>query len=63
MTPELYIEKPAYIQQLSDFVRSRPAPSLESFIRQSDAILKPEVESQLGRITAPTLIHSDVTMW
>jgi pimeloyl-ACP methyl ester carboxylesterase len=55
-TPELYVGKPEYIQQLGDFVRSRPAQSLESFMLQSDAVLKHDVEAQMGRIQAPTLI-------
>ncbi len=56
LTPELYAEKPEYIQQLCDFVRSRPAQSLESFMQQSGAVLNHNVDSQLSRITAPTLI-------
>lgn len=56
LTPELYVEKPDYIQQLSDFVRSRPAQSVDSFIQQSNAVLAHDVEAQLSRITAPTLI-------
>lgn len=56
LTPELYAARPDYVQSLADFVRSRPAQPLEAFQRQSDAILAHDVESQLGRITAPTLI-------
>jgi 3-oxoadipate enol-lactonase len=56
LTPELYAAKPEYIQALSDFVRSRPAQSMESFMTQSNAVIRHDVEAQLGRITAPTLI-------
>jgi pimeloyl-ACP methyl ester carboxylesterase len=56
LTPELYAAKPDYIQQLAAFVRSRPAQSVESFIQQSNAVLGHDVEDQLSRITAPTLI-------
>ena len=56
LTPDLYAEKPDYIQQLCDFVRSRPAQTVESFLRQSGAVLTHNVDSQLSRITAPTLI-------
>ena len=56
LTPELYAAKPDYIQSLADFVRSRPAQPLEAFLRQSNAVLAHDVESQLGRITAPTQI-------
>jgi pimeloyl-ACP methyl ester carboxylesterase len=53
-TPELYAEKPAFVQSLADFVRSRPAQTVESFIRQSNAVLGHNVEAHLGRIEAPT---------
>jgi len=56
LTPELYVEKPDYIQQLSDFVRSRPPQSVENFLLQSDAVLNHDVSAQLGRIKAPTLV-------
>jgi pimeloyl-ACP methyl ester carboxylesterase len=53
-TPELYAAKPDYIQSLADFVRSRPAQPLEAFVRQSNAVIAHDVESQLGQIRAPT---------
>lgn len=56
LTPELYAAKPEYIQALADFVRSRPAQSIESFMAQSNAVIGHDVEAQLSRITAPTLI-------
>jgi len=56
LTPELYAAKPEYIQSLADFVRSRPAQSVPSFIQQSNAVIAHDVEAQLGRITAPTQI-------
>jgi len=55
-TPELYIEKPDYIESLAAFVRSRPAQSVESFIQQSSAVLAHDASAQLGKITAPTQI-------
>jgi len=55
-TPELYAAKPDYIQSLAAFVRGRPAQSVASFMRQSNAVIAHDAESQLGRITAPTLI-------
>ena len=55
-TPELYAAKPDYIQSLADFVRSRPAQSVASFIEQSDAVIAHDAEAQLSRIAAPTLI-------
>jgi 3-oxoadipate enol-lactonase len=55
-TPELYAAKPEYIQSLADFVRSRPAQSVASFLLQSNAVITHDVEAQLSKITAPTLI-------
>ena len=55
-TPELYNARPEYIQALSDFVRSRPPQSLESFMLQSDAVLRHDVQAQMNKIQAPTLI-------
>lgn len=56
LTPELYATKPDYVQSLADFVRSRPAQPVDAFLRQTDAVLAHDVESQLGRIGAPTQI-------
>jgi pimeloyl-ACP methyl ester carboxylesterase len=56
LTPELYAAKPEYIQTLAAFVRSRPAQSVPSFMRQSNAVIAHDAEAQLSRISAPTLI-------
>jgi pimeloyl-ACP methyl ester carboxylesterase len=55
-TPELYAAKPEYIQALADFVRSRPAQTVAAFMLQSNAVAAHDVEAQLERITAPTLV-------
>jgi pimeloyl-ACP methyl ester carboxylesterase len=55
-TPELFDQKPDYIKALCDFVRSRPKQPLAAFMQQSDAVLAHDVEAQLGKIRAPTLI-------
>ena len=55
-TPELYAQKPDYIDSLAAFVRSRPAQSVESFIQQSNAALAHDAVAELGRIAAPTQI-------
>jgi len=64
-TPELYATKFELIQSLAAFVRSRPAMSVDAFVKQSDAVISHDVESHLGRITAPTQItfgrHDQVT--
>jgi 3-oxoadipate enol-lactonase len=55
-TPELYVERPDYIESLAAFVRSRPQQSVPDFLRQSNAVLAHDVEPHLGRILAPTQI-------
>ena len=64
-TPELYATKFEFIQSLAAFVRSRPPMSVDGFMKQSNAVISHDVESQLGRITAPTQItygrHDQVT--
>jgi 3-oxoadipate enol-lactonase len=55
-TPDLYAQKPDYIQALCDFVRSRPKQPLDAFIRQSDAVIGHDAQAQLGKIRAPTQI-------
>jgi 3-oxoadipate enol-lactonase len=56
LTPDLYAEKPEYIQSLADFVRSRPAQSVALFLQQSNAVISHDAEAQLARISAPTQI-------
>jgi 3-oxoadipate enol-lactonase len=55
-TPELYAAKPEFIQSLAEFVRSRPAQPLAAFLQHSKAVIAHDVETELGRITAPTQI-------
>ncbi|MFN2533166.1 MAG: alpha/beta fold hydrolase [Pyrinomonadaceae bacterium] len=54
--PDLYANKPEYIQGLCDFVRSRPPQSVDEFILQSNAVITHDIEQQLTRISAPTQI-------
>lgn len=56
LTPELYAERPDYIESLAAFVRDRPPQPVPDFIRQSNAVLAHDVEPHLGRILAPTHI-------
>lgn len=55
-TPELYAERPDFIESLAAFVRSRPAQSVSDFIEQSNAVLAHDIEGQLGKIAAPTQV-------
>jgi pimeloyl-ACP methyl ester carboxylesterase len=56
LTPELYAARPEYVDSLSDFVRSRPMPPVDAFLRQSGAVLAHDATAALGAIEAPTLI-------
>ena len=64
-TPELYAVKPDYIQSLAQFVRSRPAQPLSSFLQHSNAVIAHDATTQLSRIKATTQIsfgrHYQVT--
>jgi pimeloyl-ACP methyl ester carboxylesterase len=55
-TPELYAARPEYIDALADFVRGRPMPPVDAFVRQSAAVLGHDASGALDRIQAPTLI-------
>jgi 3-oxoadipate enol-lactonase len=55
-TPELYAARPEYIDALAEFVRSRPMPPVDAFMRQSGAVLAHDASGILGSIQAPTLI-------
>ena len=56
LTPELYAARPEYVDALADFVRSRPMPPVDAFMRQSGAVLAHDATGILGSIQAPTLI-------
>jgi 3-oxoadipate enol-lactonase len=64
-TPELYAARPEYIDSLADFVRSRPMPPVDAFMRQSEAVLGHDARGALAAIRAPTLVtfgrHDEVT--
>ena len=55
-TPEMYAERPEFVDGLVDFVRSRPAQPLDAFLAQSEAVIAHDASPVLGAITAPTLI-------
>ena len=56
LTPELYAARPEHIKSLAEFVRGRPMPPVDAFIRQSEAVLAHDATAVLGSIQAPTLI-------
>jgi pimeloyl-ACP methyl ester carboxylesterase len=55
-TPELYAAKPDYIDSLADFVRGRPMPPVDAFMRQSGAVLSHDASGVLGQIEAPAQV-------
>ena len=55
-TPELYAARPEYIDSLAEFVRGRPMPPVDAFLRQSEAVLTHDAHQVLGSIQAPTLL-------
>ncbi len=64
-TPELYAARPEYIDSLADFVRGRPMPPVDAFLRQSGAVIAHDAQAVLGSVQAPTQItfgrHDAVT--
>jgi 3-oxoadipate enol-lactonase len=56
LTPELYAARPEYIDSLAEFVRGRPMPPVDAFLRQSEAVLTHDAQQVLGSIEAPTLL-------
>jgi 3-oxoadipate enol-lactonase len=64
-TPEMYAARPDYVDSLAEFVRGRPMPPVDAFVRQSGAVLAHDATEVLGSIQAPTLItfgrHDQVT--
>jgi 3-oxoadipate enol-lactonase len=55
-TPEMYAARPEYVESLADFVRGRPMPPVDAFLRQSRAVLAHDAQPVLGSVQAPTLI-------
>jgi 3-oxoadipate enol-lactonase len=55
-TPEMYVERPEFVDTLEDFVRGRPAQPVDAFLAQTDAVLAHDASAVLSEIDAPTLI-------
>ena len=55
-TPEMYVERPEFVDALVDFVRGRPAQPVDAFLAQTDAVIAHDASAALGDIVAPTLI-------
>ncbi|HEX4625167.1 MAG TPA: alpha/beta hydrolase [Solirubrobacteraceae bacterium] len=55
-TPEMYVDRPEFVDTLVDFVRGRPAQPLDAFLAQTEAAGAHDATAVLGEISAPTLI-------
>src|SRR5919201_1391105 len=55
-TPEMYVERPEFVDTLVDFVRGRPAQPVDAFLAQTDAVIAHDASAALGDIDVPTLI-------
>jgi pimeloyl-ACP methyl ester carboxylesterase len=55
-TPEMYVERPEFVDTLVDFVRSRPAQPVDAFLAQTDAVIAHDASAAVGEIDTPTMI-------
>ena len=55
-TPEMYVERPEFVDTLVEFVRGRPAQPLDAFLAQIEAAIAHDASPVLGEIGVPTLI-------
>jgi len=55
-TPEMYVERPEFVDTLVNFVRGRPAQPADGFLAQLDAVVAHDARTALAEIRAPTLI-------
>jgi pimeloyl-ACP methyl ester carboxylesterase len=55
-TPDMYVERPEFVETLVNFVRSRPAQPVDAFLAQTDAVLAHDAGAALGDVRVPTLI-------
>jgi pimeloyl-ACP methyl ester carboxylesterase len=55
-TPEMYAQRPDFVDALVQFVRSRPAQPLDAFLAQSEAAMAHDCSYVLSEIGAPTLV-------
>ena len=55
-TPDMYVERPEFVQTLVDFVHGRPAQPVDAFLAQTDAVIAHDASRVLGEIDTPTMI-------
>jgi len=57
-TPEMYVDRPEFVDTLMAFVRSRPVQPVHAFVAQIDAVVAHDASAVLGEIDVPTLVTS-----
>jgi hypothetical protein len=55
-TPEMYVERPEFVDTLVDFVRGCPAQPVDAFLAQTAAVIAHDASAALGDIDVRTLI-------
>ena len=55
-TPEMYVERPDFVQSLDEFVRGRPEQPWAAFLAQTEAVLAHDASAVLEEIQAPTQV-------
>jgi pimeloyl-ACP methyl ester carboxylesterase len=55
-TPEMYVDRPEFVETLVAFARSRPAQPVDAFLAQVDAVVAHDASAALREIDVPTLI-------
>ena len=55
-TPEMYNDRPEFVDSLVEFVRGRPPQQAAGFGAQLDAVVNHDASRELAEIHAPTLI-------
>ncbi len=55
-TPEMYVERPEFVDTLEAFVRGRPAQPVDAFLAQTDGVLAHDASAVLSEVGVPTLI-------
>src|SRR4029079_6159004 len=55
-TPDMYVERPEFVETLVNFVRSRPAQPVDAFLAQTEAVLAHDPRAALCEAELPALI-------
>jgi pimeloyl-ACP methyl ester carboxylesterase len=55
-TPEMYVDRPEFVDGLAEFVRSRPAQPLDAFLAQTEAAMTHDAAPVLSDIDVPCQI-------